>query len=356
MRMINSFKRRFKRWMVGVLRSAWADFCICYFRLRLRFLRIMGLDPVFKGLDSSLVKAGALSCFCSDGGVEVSSLTFGHPSDGGRGGCGLPHFGSEQQKAIVDTLKNKGFCVIQDFVSQDVCAGVVDFARRTRCYPRPQDGRALIPPEVLSKPYKSARYDFSPNVHQLFEIAPLVDMMSNWSLVDVAEAYFGSKAYLDPVELWWFLPFGVRDPAWAENYHFDFDAFRWLKFFVNFEDISLDVGPHCFIEASHKPSRFKSDLVKEGYSRLSDEQVIDAYGHGAEKVFEVPLGSLLIEDTSGFHKGLTPVTGRRLLFSFQWSNSLFLDHKTLRRRKKYTAKGNALDQMHSEGRLDRYFY
>ena len=68
----NSLNRRLKHGLISELRSIRAFFCLWYFRFRVVCLRKMGLDPVLKGVDATLVKAGALACFCNDGGLEVS--------------------------------------------------------------------------------------------------------------------------------------------------------------------------------------------------------------------------------------------------------------------------------------------
>ena len=242
---------------------------------------------------------------------------------------------SEEVKKIVSKLNDKGFILIDNYLSQEACKRVLDYATRTACFPRAIDYGISIPRVEkinFDEPYLSARYDFSPDISSIFQSKDLQNLMSDSFLLEISEEYLSAKPYLDPIELWWSLPFPTRDNAWAEEYHFDYDSIRWLKFFFNFEDIEFENGPHCFIEGSHKDLGIPKKLRKRGYVRHSDEDVFKYIDRSNEKKFTARAGSLLIEDTRGLHKGLTPTAGRRLLFSFQLSNYLFIEEASIKSR------------------------
>ena len=106
-------------------------------------------------------------------------------------------------------------------------------------------------------------------------------------------------------------------------------------------DIKIENGPHCFIEGSHKGGAIANSILSKGYVRVSDEEVLRSAKNADEHIFVAPAGSLLIEDTRGFHKGLTPQSGRRLLFSIQYSN-VYLGHHA---RNKISTLSNITDVM-----------
>jgi hypothetical protein len=242
--------------------------------------------------------------------------------------------GDTRPYAIAKEIQRKGYYVIEDYIPLDVCRRVVAFAERAKSHPRPKDGFPEREPVCFGDEdsYCSARYDFSPSMFRIFLNEDLQDLIADPFLYRIAEVYLGSEPYLDPVELWWFVPFSERDDAWAEEYHFDHDAPRWLKFFFNFEDINLCNGPHCFIEGTHLDNGIPSEIRRRGYARNPDSLIFSQIDKSREKIFTVKAGSLLIEDTRGLHKGLTPVEGRRLMFQYQLSNYLFVsdDHAPTR--------------------------
>ena len=242
-------------------------------------------------------------------------------------------FYKSSNKDIVSELKNKGYFVVDSYIPKDVCERIIEYAENTPSFPRPLDEQtSSLPIRTkinFNEPYLSARYDFSPDVLSILQNQDLQNLMSDPFLIGIAEEYLSCLPYLDPIELWWFLPYPIRDAGWAEDYHFDFDSVRWLKFFFNFEDIELENGPHSFIEGTHKDFGIPEDLRKRGYVRHSDEDVFRYIDRSNEKKFTLKAGSLLIEDTRGLHKGTSPVAGRRLMFQFQLSNYLFLDQANI---------------------------
>jgi hypothetical protein len=279
---------------------------------------------VFTGSHVSLLKSMILMDFVKTGQTFPTN-NMNITGKGTKGGA----------DKIAADLKNTGYAVIENYLSQEICESVVDYATRTPCFPRPLDHAPSIPQVDrinFDELYLSARYDFSPNILSIFQNQDLQNIMSDPFLLEIAEKYLSSMPYLDPTELWWFLPFSTRDDAWAEEYHFDFDSVRWLKFFVNFEDIEFENGPHCFIEGTHKDFGIPEKLRKRGYVRYSDEDVFKYVDRARERIFTAKAGTLLIEDTRGLHKGLTPTEGRRLLFSFQLSNYLFIEQANINSR------------------------
>jgi hypothetical protein len=88
-------------------------------------------------------------------------------------------------------------------------------------------------------------------------------------------------------------------------------------------DVGPDDGPHSFIEGSHRSGGIPQSMLRRGYVRLSDEEVLGHYGAARQVEFSAPRGTVIVEDTRGLHKGKA-VSGRsRLILQLQFSNSLF---------------------------------
>ena len=87
-------------------------------------------------------------------------------------------------------------------------------------------------------------------------------------------------------------------------FHFDYDSFNFLKVMVYVSDVCRECGPHCYIKHSHK--EFPGSLRDVGinpYGRFTDAHMYGAYGpdSGIEVLGEA--GTVILVDTSGFHKG-----------------------------------------------------
>ena len=76
-------------------------------------------------------------------------------------------------------------------------------------------------------------------------------------------------------------------------------------------------------EGSHRSGGIPQSMLRRGYVRLSDEEVLGHYGAARQVEFAAPRGTIIVEDTRGLHKGKA-VSGRsRLILQLQFSNSLF---------------------------------
>ena len=124
--------------------------------------------------------------------------------------------------------------------------------------------------------------------------------------------------------MWW-SPTHTKDacsPS-AQLYHFDMDRTKWLLAFVYLTDVTTDNGPHCFVAGSHRPGPTTRELLKLGHTRIPDATIEKHYPK--ESILELtgPRGTVIIEDSRGFHKGKAPRAGERLLLEVQFCNSLF---------------------------------
>ena len=122
--------------------------------------------------------------------------------------------------------------------------------------------------------------------------------------------------------MWWSTTFNKKaDSAAAQEYHYDLDGLKWLKFFIYLTDVDYDTGPHVYIPQTHKPFKKKYKHMLRGYQRISDEEIMQNYNK-VEKIIGNS-GTMIIGDTNCFHKGQVPKKNNRLIFEFQYSNSLF---------------------------------
>lgn len=113
--------------------------------------------------------------------------------------------------------------------------------------------------------------------------------------------------------------FGRKDESdAAQMYHADNDTpTGWLKVFIYLTDVSEENGPHVFVPGSHRERPVA--LARDG--RFSDEEVERHFGPGRK--LTGPAGTVIVENTQGFHKALTVRSGTRTIFELECVNCLF---------------------------------
>ena len=149
-------------------------------------------------------------------------------------------------------------------------------------------------------------------VAQILAAPHVLGLFNDPQILETAERYLGCKPLLDNIGAWWSYP-GRTAAKGTQRYHRDFDSFGGFKLFIYLTDVDAEAGPHVFMKGSHR-----SPLLDTGRA-CPDELVYRWFGEENETTVMGPAGTRFIADTFGFHKGLLPTCGRRLLVSAQYN-------------------------------------
>jgi hypothetical protein len=221
-------------------------------------------------------------------------------------------------------IREKGYHVFEQRLSEDLCNKLQTFATTRPCVQRYKDGQANVDVELSRFPRdqpQGVRYDFA---DQLLINDPLIQgVMADRSIIAVAQNYLSARPIIDIVAMWWNASSEQPDKLAAQYWHFDMDRIKWLKLFVYLTDVGPDNGPHSFVEGSHRAGGIPPALLEKGYARLTDEEVNTQYPADSFVEFTAPRGTIIAEDTRGLHKGKHVIKGDRLMFQLQFTNSLF---------------------------------
>lgn len=235
----------------------------------------------------------------------------------------LGNLDPSQVITIADEIHNTGYYISSQKLHPDKVRKIVEFARKTpSSYINltTSKSQALQEERIIfnSDAPVSPIYRF--DMQQIFENSDLVNLLLDQSLLAVAQEYLNCIPVLDLVSLWWSVPFhGKGTSEAAQEFHFDMDRIKFLKIFIYLTDVDTNNGPHCYVAQSHK--RKPKALLSDG--RKSDSEIEKYYL--ASDIHELcnTSGTIILADTRGFHKGKPLITGERLLFQIEYSNSLF---------------------------------
>jgi ectoine hydroxylase-related dioxygenase (phytanoyl-CoA dioxygenase family) len=226
---------------------------------------------------------------------------------------------------IGDRLRSDGYYVFDQCLSADVCERLLAAALRVPASVRPMAGAVRGPKrlEVYDRSQPLAvRYDFA--AEEVLNLADVQDLMSNPTILSVAQNYLQTTPIADVVSMWWHTGFSHQpDEEAAQFFHFDMDRIKWLKFFIYLTDVGPESGAHCFVKGSHRTGAIPRELLSSGYARLTDDQVLRHYSADRIIEFHGRRGTVIAEDTRGLHKGREVLSGDRLMLQIQFSSSLF---------------------------------
>lgn len=226
--------------------------------------------------------------------------------------------------ALVDRLTADGYVVFPNLLPADLCDRLTALARRAPGEYRPP----------LSDGERRGTYDPSRSGLQtcwideaaLASDSDVQSLVSDPSVLGLAEAYLGCLPVLSILAMWWTRP-GSSEPAElaekAQMFHFDLDRLKWLKLFAYLTEVTPENGPHVFVRGSHRRGAKPGHLLRRGYQRITDEELAESVDPRDVVEITGPRGTLFVADTSGFHKGKAPVSGERLVLQLEFADALF---------------------------------
>jgi hypothetical protein len=239
----------------------------------------------------------------------------------------LGHFDIAAQNRIVAELLCNGVYVFPSLMPADICDEIEAFALQTPGFGEsdsPLTGRLqkYNPRAPLSRIYKMRERDSIGN-------SAIQKLIADEAFSAIAESYLCTTASIGGIDVWWSARYG-NEPGSdaAQLFHFDFDAPpAWLKLFVYVTDVGPGNGPHVYVRGTHKAGiRGAKALRGRGYQRISDDEIQSIFGKDALAEITGPRGTTFIADTRGFHKGMMPTDGHRLLAQLIYCSSVFNEH------------------------------
>jgi hypothetical protein len=223
------------------------------------------------------------------------------------------------------TINQKGYCISKKKVASELCNELLSYALTQACYKHPLDSspeKDRIRTVYDRKNPDAVCYSFKDE--DLVSLPSIQKLITDPSILTVAQNYLKASPKIDLIVLRWSTAFSnIPSSNAAQLYHFDLDRPKWIKVFLYLTDVGPENGPHCFVVGTHKAGAIPKRILKKGYSRNGDNEIIAAFG--SEKIAELtgPAGTIMFVDTRGIHKGKPLTSGDRLMLQLQFSNSLF---------------------------------
>jgi len=232
----------------------------------------------------------------------------------------------ERSQQYTEQLRRDGYVLFERALPEDACDRLLQFATTTPTKTRRMDtdGAEFVAGTQMYSggPPSAVRYDY--NTVDLVNNADIQDLLTDPSLLHLAQRYLRCQPVADVLSMWWHTNYhSAPDSEAAQFYHYDMDRIKWFKVFIYLTDVGPNNGPHSFVAGSHRRGGIPWRLRRKGYVRLTDDEVVECYASQRRLQLSAPRGSIIIEDTRGLHKGNAVVSDPRLILQLQFSNSLF---------------------------------
>ena len=159
-------------------------------------------------------------------------------------------------------------------------------------------------------------------------------------LLGVVNAYRGALTKLVDFDQWYTLPVGDEGERQdSQQWHRDPEDQHVIKVFLYFSEVDEEAGPFEYIPSSAEGGRY-GDVFPwgKGTPRYPPTEEIEQLIPASERVSATgPVGTLVVCDTSGFHRGGFAKSKPRILSTHTYVNRKITPEKPERR--KFTVDG-----------------
>ena len=151
------------------------------------------------------------------------------------------------------------------------------------------------------------------NQNEIINNIFIKNLITDHFILNVVQNYLGCKPILSQVNFW------ISNKAPVDNtqkFHQDRDDIRFIKVFIYLNDVCLKNGAHYYVKGSLNKLKFPSNSYNVSH-RIGDNFIYNNY---KDKVIQIEgkKGSIIFEDTSGFHKGSEVKEGHRFMLQLQY--------------------------------------
>jgi hypothetical protein len=134
-------------------------------------------------------------------------------------------------------------------------------------------------------------------------------------VIALANAYMEMRSYLRAVDVWLNVPTDDA-PKLSQLWHRDYDDRINVKIFVYLTDVTERHGPFTFAPRTHPRGNRRLEVAK----RLEDNEMAELVPRDEWVVCTGPVGTVVIADTCGYHKGGKPDIENRMLWTAQYTS------------------------------------
>jgi hypothetical protein len=102
------------------------------------------------------------------------------------------------------------------------------------------------------------------------------------------------------------------------SYHYDVAGYNFMTAYFYITDMDIDTGAHVMMARSHDKKPLHT-LFTPWSGRQSDQVIWDYYGKDNEILIEGKAGLGFVQDPSCYHKLLSPIKAKRLIFQIRYA-------------------------------------
>ena len=222
---------------------------------------------------------------------------------------------------IVSKLNSDGYYIFENRLSEEFCDRIISHLNKVDFWTKNKTGlvRGINPSKFQSNTYIVNRHQ------DVADMPETQELILDPTLLNVCQDFLNCAPILTSCNAWCSVNYkkdrGELSRA-AQLFHQDMEFIKFIKIFIYLTDVDEKHGPHAYVPGSARNLKHPDKHAVS--QRLSDEYIREQYGDNAIKEHLGKKGTIIIEDTSGYHKGKPLDEGHRIIYQLEFACSLFV--------------------------------
>jgi hypothetical protein len=244
------------------------------------------------------------------------------------------------QREVLDTLFTDGLAVIpftklfDDSLWQDIATESAGFERRVEDVlasggkpgkPGKPGKKAKDGPKAQAKAAKEAdrvakkkfilHRSIAPGTELTFA-NPWLRTAASERLIDVVNSYLGLWTKLSYLDQWYTVPGGDEaERVGSQRWHRDYNDQYLVKAFIYMDDVDAGSGPFEYVPGSARGGPYENEWPWQplGDTYPDQDEFYNRIPSDAARTLTAPAGTMILCNTSGFHRGGFATERRRII-------------------------------------------
>lgn len=234
-------------------------------------------------------------------------------------------FGKYDQQLIdkaTSNLDKYGYYIFDHKLDKNVCDKILEHAKKFKYFNK--IANKTIDGINLQNPIATTHWIIDQT--NIVNIPEIQDLITDPTILTICQNYLKSIPINSQTNLWYSVKYDkIKDQT--QKFHQDYDDVKFIKLFIYLSDVTKKNGPHTYIKSS-RTNRITPKDYKVS-KRLEDNYVQKIYKNDIVE-FTGEQGTIIFEDTNGFHKGKAVDEGYRIILQLEFTTSLlWMNEKVL---------------------------
>jgi hypothetical protein len=222
-------------------------------------------------------------------------------------------FNINKISSINEILELDGIYIHNELINNNICDNIINQLNKKDYVKNWSNNNMLLNFDIFNSIPGTVWIKDQRNVISINDVQKIA---SDPFILNVAQNYLNCKPILSQTNFW-ISKSGSSDQS--NSFHQDYDDVNFLKIFIYLTDVNENNGSHSYVKGSlnnmvtpigYKPSdRLDDNFI---YNNYINENVLNICGKK---------GTIIFENTNGFHKGNILKDGYRFMLQLQYCSS-----------------------------------